>query len=208
MIGVGLLIPLAAGLLPVWQGTRISTYAALNDAGIHAGAAAQRLVERLLARLPRRWLQRPLLLAVRNTLRHKGRLLRTMIVLILGTALFIGVISVRQSVDTTQADFLRYHHYDVQVQFEQPQRMARLASAAFELPDVVAVEGWGLGSAKRLRPDGSESNQLPGLRAARGDQDGGSGRAGRALAAAGRPLCGGDQRHSGRRRKRHRAWAT
>jgi len=168
MVGVGLLIPLAAGLLPVWQGTRISTYAALNDVGIHAGAARSRLVEHLLARLPRRWLQRPLILAVRNTLRHKSRLLRTMIVMILGTALFIAVISVQQSVDTTEADFLRYHRYDVQVQFEQPHRLARLASTAFELPDVVAVESWGLGGATRLRPDGSESNryQVYGLPAA------------------------------------------
>ena len=73
MIGVGVLIPLGAGLLPVWQGTRITTYAALNDVGIHAGAAGQGFAERLLARLPKRWLQRPFILAVRNALRHKGR---------------------------------------------------------------------------------------------------------------------------------------
>ncbi len=143
----------------MWQGTRITTYAALNDAGIHAGAAGQGFAERLLERLPKRWLQRPFLLAVRNALRHKGRLARTMIVLILGTALFIGVISVRQSVDTTQADFLRYHQYDVRLQLEQSHRLARLESAALAVPGVVAVEGWGIGSATRLRPDGSESNR-------------------------------------------------
>jgi hypothetical protein len=82
----------------------------LNDIGIQSDAAGHSPVERLLGRLPKTWLQRPLLLSVRNTLRHKGRLLRTMIVLVLGTALFIAVISVRQSVDTTQADFLRHHN--------------------------------------------------------------------------------------------------
>lgn len=159
MIAVGTLIPLAAGLLPVWQGTRITTYAALNDIGIHAEAAGHGLIERLVERLPRRWLQRPFLLAVRNAIRHKGRLLRTMIVLVLGTALFIGVISVRQSVNTTQADFLRYHQYDVQLNFSAAQRTARLAAIAAELPDVAAVEGWGVGSALRQRPDGSSSNR-------------------------------------------------
>ena len=106
-----------------------------------------------------------------------------MIVLILGTALFIGVISVRQSVDTTQAGFLRYHQYDVRVQFEQPHRMARLEAAAFELPDVVAVEGWGIGSATRLRPDDSESNRYQVYGLPEATQDGEANRAGRALAA-------------------------
>ena len=160
MVAIGVLIPLIAGLIPVWQGTRISTYRALNDIGIQSDAAGHSAIERLLGRLPKTWLQRPLLLSVRNTLRHKGRLLRTMIVLILGTALFIAVISVRQSVDTTQSDFLRYHQYDVEVQFEEPHRLARLEAAAYELGDVASVEGWGVAGATRQRPDGSESNNF------------------------------------------------
>lgn len=160
MVSLGVIIPVAAGLLPVWQGTRITTYAALNDAGIHAGETGRGFFEWLLNRVPKRWLRRPFVLAVRNTLRHKGRLLRTMIVLILGTALFIAVIAVRVSVDTTQADFLRYHQYDVRVQFEEPHRLARLEAVAFSLPEVVTVEGWGIGSAVRQRPDNSDSNRV------------------------------------------------
>ncbi|MCS6828769.1 MAG: FtsX-like permease family protein, partial [Caldilinea sp.] len=94
-----------------------------------------------------------------NMLRHKGRLLRTMIVMILGTALFIAVISVRISVNTTQADFLRYHQYDVQVQFQDMHRIARLESAALAAPGVIGVESWALGGATRVRPDGVESNR-------------------------------------------------
>ena len=159
MVAVGVLIPVAAGLLPVWQGTQITTYAALNPAGAHAGAVAGGRMDHLLARLPRRWVQRPFLLAMRNALRHKGRLLRTTAVMILGTALFIGVISVRESVDATQADFLRYHQYDVQVQFEAPQRIERVEGLALAMPGVVAVESWDITRATRLRPDGSESNR-------------------------------------------------
>ena len=159
MIAVGLLIPAVAGLFPVWQGTRITTFAALNPLGIDTQMSAGWL-DRMLIRLPRRWLQRPFLLAVRNSLRHKGRLLRTMIVMVLGTALFIAVISVRQSVDTTLSDFLLYHQYDVQVQFEEAHRMNRLEEAALEVPGVSAAEGWGLAGASRQRPDGTESNRF------------------------------------------------
>ena len=52
MMGVGLLIPVAAGLWPVWQGTRVTTYAALNDVGIDVGSGKQGRLERLLLRLP------------------------------------------------------------------------------------------------------------------------------------------------------------
>ncbi|HAJ35362.1 MAG TPA: ABC transporter permease [Chloroflexi bacterium] len=159
MVAIGVLIPVLAGVLPVWQGTRITTYAALNELGMQTGTAAGGFFERMLARLPKRWLQRPLVLAVRNTLRHKGRLLRTMIVMILGTSLFIAVISVRVSVDTTQADFLRYHQYDVQVQFQEAHRIARLEQAALTVPGVVRVEARTFGSASRTRPDGVESNR-------------------------------------------------
>lgn len=159
MVAIGVFIPVLAGLFPVMQGTRITTYAALNELGMQTGTTGAGFFDRLLAQLPRRWLQRPLLLAVRNTLRHKGRLLRTMIVMILGTSLFIAVISVRISVNTTQEDFLRYHQYDVQVQFQEPHRIARLESATLAAPGVVGVESWALGGAVRVRPDGAESNR-------------------------------------------------
>lgn len=159
MIAIGVLIPVLAGLFPVLQGTRITTYTALNELNMQTGGSGTSIFERMLARLPKRWLQRPLVLAVRNTLRHKGRLLRTMIVMILGTSLFIAVISVRISVNTTQEDFLRYHQYDVQVQFQEAHRVARLEPAALAAPGVVSVESWATGSASRMRPDGVESNR-------------------------------------------------
>ena len=59
--------------------------------------------ERLLARLQQiRRIERPVLLAVRNMLRHKGRLLQTLVVLVFCTALFVSVLSVRVSVDTLE----------------------------------------------------------------------------------------------------------
>lgn len=165
MMAVGLLIPVGAGLLPVWQGTRVTTYSALNDIGIDVGGGERGLIERALSRLPQKLFQRPFLLAIRNALRHKNRLLRTVVVLTLGTALYIAVISVQSSVDTTLQDFLRYHQYDVQVRLAQSQRIARIEAIAMSQPQVVAVESWGYTSAARVREDGTTSNryQLIGL---------------------------------------------
>jgi putative ABC transport system permease protein len=156
---IGLLLPLIAGLAPVIRGTRITTHQALNDVGLGGAEYGRSIVERLLDRVQRVWrVQRPVLLAVRNTLRHKGRLVQTLIVLVFGTALFISVISVRESVNATLDTFMRFHRYDVSVQMEHPDLVTRLESTASEVPGVGAVEVWSSGGATRVRPNDSKSN--------------------------------------------------
>lgn len=159
MAAIGVLIPLVSGLLPVWQGTGITTQQALNSAGMGSSAAGSGLIERLLRRLPKKWAQRPFLLAIRNTLRHKSRLLRTLLVLILGTTLFVAVLAVRKSLTATQVEFTGYHQYDVAVRFSQPYRTREIERLALALPEVTAVESWNIDNASRIRPDGVESNR-------------------------------------------------
>ena len=158
---VGLLLPLIAGLAPAINGTRVTTHKALNPVSMGTGAYGRGWIEGILGRLQRLLsLRRPMLLAIRNTLRHKGRLVQTLVVLIVGTALFISVVSVWASVDVTVEDFMRYHRYDVSISLERPYRIARLEQAARRAPGVVDVESWSTGRATRLRPDGTESESL------------------------------------------------
>jgi putative ABC transport system permease protein len=160
-IAVGLLLPLLAGLVPVLKGTRITTQKALNDVGMDAGVDGHGWVERALGGVQRLFtLRRPILLAIRNTMRHKTRLAQTLIVLVVGTALFVSVLSVRTSVDATVDAFMRMHQYDVSVELERPYRLARLEELARQVPGVAAVEGWSLGGALRIRPDGAESDRM------------------------------------------------
>jgi putative ABC transport system permease protein len=158
---VGLLLPLLAGLAPVIKGTRITTHRALNDVGTQAGSYGRGRVERILSKLKAAFsLQRPTLLAIRNTLRHKGRLVQTLVVLVIGSSLFISVVSVWNSVNATVEEFMRHHQYDVSVRFERPYRIDRLEQVADQLPGVVDVEGWSVATATRLRPDGTESEGM------------------------------------------------
>ena len=158
---VGLLLPLLAGLAPVIKGTRVTTQKALSEVGMETSAHGQGWVEKLLGLAQRlASIRRPLLLALRNTLRHKGRLVQTLVVLIIGTALFVSVLSVRASVDATVEGFMRFHQYDVSVELEKPYRWVRLEQVAGQVPGVLAVEGWSLGGAVLLRPDGTESDGM------------------------------------------------
>lgn len=156
---VGLLLPLVAGLAPVIQGTRITTREALNSAGLGGASYGRGWIERGLARLQKvSRFERPVLLAARNMLRHKGRLVQTLVVLIFGTALFISVLSVRSSVNTTLDAFMQFHKYDISVELEQPELAERLLYTAAEAPGVAAVEVWSNGAAARVRSDDSESS--------------------------------------------------
>ena len=158
---VGLLLPLLAGLAPVIKGTRVTTQKALSEVGMETSAYERGWVEGFLRQLQRiASIRRPLLLALRNTLRHKGRLAQTLIVLIIGTALFVSVLSMRASVNATVEGFMRFHQYDVSVELDRPYRLKRLEQAARQVPGVLAVEGWSLGGAVWLRPDGTESDGM------------------------------------------------
>ena len=157
--GIGLLLPVAAGLAPVIRGTGITTHQALNEGGLGGHDHRSSLLDRPLRKLQQsHTIQRPLLLAIRNTLRHKGRLAQTLVVLIFGTALFISVLSVRASVGATLASFMRFHRYDVSVELKYPQLVTRLEAAAAEVPGVSGVEVWANGQARRVRADDTKSD--------------------------------------------------
>jgi putative ABC transport system permease protein len=156
---VGLLLPLVAGLFPVLRGTSITTSQALNELDLGGGGGGRSIVDSLLARVQKiRRIKRPVLLAIRNTLRHKGRLAQTLIVLVLGTALFVAVLSVRASVDATLSTFMRFHQYDVSVEMQNPELVVRLVGAARQVPGVTDVEVWSTGRATRVRTDDSKGN--------------------------------------------------
>ena len=158
---VGVLLPLLAGLAPVLQGTRTTTQQAMAGTGLGARGYGRGWIDRLIAPLERmRRMQRPILLALRNTLRHKGRLSQTLLVLTLGTALFISVISARVSVDATLEGFMRFHGYDVAVDLSQPERAARMEQAALQVGGVTAVEVWSVAGATRVRAGDTRSDSF------------------------------------------------
>lgn len=148
-VAVGLLVPLLAALWPVLSGVQITTSKALTHLGM--GDAGQGVVDRVFMRL-QGWLplQRPLIISLRNTIRQKGRLLLTLTTLILGTALFISVLSVRDSVTVTVENFLRYHQYDVSLYLSRPYRAERTEELTRQMTGVTAVESWFLGTGRRV----------------------------------------------------------
>ncbi|MBI5877774.1 MAG: ABC transporter permease [Chloroflexi bacterium] len=157
-VAVGLLVPLAAAIAPIFTGARISVREALSNYGAprtkQGGTWTDRLVEHMSL------LSRPLILSLRNTFRRKGRLVLTLFTLTLGGAIFIAVLSVQTSLFATLDEALAYWRYDVALSFSNPHRIDLLQSEAMRVPGVTGSEAWAGASVKRLRSDGHESPAL------------------------------------------------
>lgn len=92
----------------------------------------------LIARI--RGLSRPTRLALRNTFRRRGRLIRTLVALALGGAVFVSAMTLRASLFVTLDASIASQRYDVEVQFSRPYRAARVAPDVMAVPGVVTVE--------------------------------------------------------------------
>jgi len=151
MIIVGLGVPLIAGLWPVWSGARMTVREAMSNYGLSTlgkRSAFDRLLETI------RGLPRPLLLSIRNTFRRKGRLLLTLITLVLGGSIFMGVFNVRESLYAEIEQTFNYILADLNVDFDRAYRMDRIQDAIGDVEGVEVIEGWGMINGQVMRSDG------------------------------------------------------
>ncbi len=152
---ISLIVPLLAALYPVIRGTRLTVRDALDSAS-GSGYDGGNVIDRLFQRI--RGLPRPMLFALRNTFRRKGRVILTLLTLTLGGAIFISIFSVRDSLMLTLDNIIAsLFNYDVAISFQRGYREELVINEAQRIPGVVAVEPWNISSTRRIRPDNTES---------------------------------------------------
>jgi putative ABC transport system permease protein len=136
---VGLAVPLLAALVPVTAGARTTARKAIGTRGL-GGVFGRGLLDRVVARVRR--LPRPLMLSLRNTFRRKGRIALTLATLVLSGTMFIVIVSVHDSMNTTFDALLADFGHDVMVSFDRPQRAERLVEVAGGVASVMRAEVW------------------------------------------------------------------
>jgi putative ABC transport system permease protein len=162
---VGLLTPALASLPPFLANLRVTAAEAMR-VGYQSrkGRFGAGLIDRLLSGtalwFARRVLLRPLLLSIRNTFRSKGRLALTLLTLTLAGAIFIGVFSVQASLDQTVDDLMRWWGFDAIVYLARPYRTEKITQTALATPGVAAADTWVQLPARRIRPDGTEGDNI------------------------------------------------
>jgi putative ABC transport system permease protein len=156
--GVGLVVPLLATLFPIMSGTSVTVHQAISAYGLDTRRFGAGVIDRLVRQV--RGFSRPLLLSVRNTFRHKARLVLTLITLVTSCTTFVAVASVRDSLLLTLEETLNRWNSDLMVNLTFSHRVERLEREALSVPGVVDVEVWGGATARRVRADGSESGNI------------------------------------------------
>jgi putative ABC transport system permease protein len=166
-VAVGILVPLIAGLAPVFSGSRITVLRALSG----DLARDEKQADANQIRLPWfDWMQvkttrllaargfhipRPFVISLRNTFRRKGRLVLTLFTLTMGGAIFISVFNVRVTLHDYIGQIGKYFRADVTLDFDRPYRQEEVMQFATQMPGVTRVEGW-QGISVELLGSGSE----------------------------------------------------
>ncbi|MBI5230843.1 MAG: ABC transporter permease [Coriobacteriales bacterium] len=156
-VGVGVLIPVAAAMVPIALGTKTPVAHALAATGI-SSSFGKGLIDRALGTL--RGLPRPVALSLRNTFLRKGRLLLTLTTLALASAVVMSVLSARASMLKTVDDMSSWWRYDAQAILAQPAPASLVEREAESVDGVTAVETWVESQASLSRPDGTENESL------------------------------------------------
>jgi putative ABC transport system permease protein len=157
-VAIALLVPPAAGVLPVLKGARITVRKALSSTGLGDQGPQKGWLDRQLERL--RVLSRPLLISIRNTFRRKGRLALTLFTLTLGGAVFIAVLNTQVSLNLKMDQVARYFGADVNLDFAQSYRIDKVEQEARTIQGVQRVEVWMTTGAELVHGDGSPADPL------------------------------------------------
>ena len=137
---VGLLAPLLAGLYPVLQGVAIPAARAISQTGLGRGHYGQRLIDRLISGI--RGIPVMAALSLRNTFRRPGRVILTLLTLTVSGAFFIMVYSTQYSFEKTIDNIFAGFGYEVQINFEQYQRVDEVIPLIESRPNVKNAEMW------------------------------------------------------------------
>lgn len=155
---IGIVAPFLAALIPVWRGTHTTVREAISDYGVGSGRFGQSVFDRALTRI--RAMSRPTIISIRNTFRRRGRLIMTLITLVVSGAIFIAVTNVHGSLLRTLDVALQYWAFDTQVSFTRAYRVDQIESVAYTVPGVKDVESWGFASLRIKNEDDTESEAI------------------------------------------------
>ncbi|MFT5193040.1 MAG: putative ABC transport system permease protein [Cellvibrionaceae bacterium] len=164
IVAAGLLVPLLATLLPIRGRVAITIREALDDRGtVSSGPKRETLIRKFFGFVGNRFQQlfsRPLRLSLRNTFRRKGRLALTLFTLMLGGAVFIGVLTLRSALFATLEETIVNQGFDISVQTAGLARTERVGRIAKRTAGVKATEGWLINPAIIVMPDGRDGERI------------------------------------------------
>jgi putative ABC transport system permease protein len=151
LIASGLLLPLIFVAVPIRRATRATVREALADQGITTNALRNDPIQRLLGRFP--GIDRTLLLALRNGLRKRGRLLLNIGLLGTAGAMFIAALNVEAAWQGQLVAAANSRDYDIEISLLEPIAPTRLSEALALVPNLAELRPTDLVSGAPGRDD-------------------------------------------------------
>lgn len=114
-LAAGLLTPVLAALLPLWNGTRITVRDAVSAYGVSSVEAPThpRLRQSITQRLT--WIPQTTWLGLRAVFRKRGRAILTILALTLSGTTFLAIANTAYAIDTQVANRYENYHFDVKI---------------------------------------------------------------------------------------------
>lgn len=135
-IGISLVLPILLSLPALLRGTRLSVRDALSDYGIKQNG------NNAVAAISTLPISNSILMAFRNTMRRKERMLVTIITMALGVAIFSTGFNVRESLVVLLLDIKNNMRYDVQVVLKEQIPKEQALSPFKDIQNVSRIEAW------------------------------------------------------------------
>jgi putative ABC transport system permease protein len=155
---IALILPQAAGILPILRASKVSVQEAITTTGIEAAAFGESWIDRQIEKFKQ--LGRPILISLRNTFRQKGRLVLTLITLSLAGAVFIATFNVRASLETYIDKVSQYLLGDISLEFAQYYRFEEIRSISQSVYGVEDIEPRGNATGQLLDDNGSAAESI------------------------------------------------
>lgn len=127
--------PLLAGLPPTLRGANITVRQAISSYGL-GGDYGSNWLDRLVEKIGRLWLPSHYATSLGNMFRRKGRLILTLLVLVIAGSSFLMVMSLNSSITLTLDHIFARNRYDTMIQFSQNQRASRVIAMASSVDGV------------------------------------------------------------------------
>ncbi|MBI1757622.1 MAG: FtsX-like permease family protein [Actinobacteria bacterium] len=139
LAGVG--VPLLVALVPLVRASRITVREAIDDHGVDRETVGASGLDRLLARVG--GTNRALLMALRNTVRRRGRFALTVGLLGIAGGLFLTGLNTATGWTGMVDNGIGVRHYDMEVRLNEAQPADRVRELLAAVPGVRTVGAWG-----------------------------------------------------------------
>lgn len=156
VLSVGVAVPIAAGIIPVWLGTRVTVREALTPNSLSGRVYGTSIVDRALATVGGS--NRMLLLAMRNASRNRLRVALTLVTLTAAGIFFMSALNVRQSMIHALDRLFEAQRADLSVSLASNYPIDAVERAGRGTAGLSAAEGWIVVDGKIAQPNANADN--------------------------------------------------